>query len=89
MSRVVVEMLINREGFYYFILTRCVGYVPTQRFHKLDKISNNANIGVRGFTTWKEKIPVTKCYAQWGLNLDLWLTSDSDTLFSELTGICL
>ena len=25
-------------------------------FHKLDKIGNNANIGIRGFTTWKQKI---------------------------------
>ena len=30
------------------------------RFHKLDEIGNNANIDIRGFTTWK---PVTKCYA--------------------------
>ena len=27
-------------------------------FHKLDEIGNNANIGIRGFTTWKQKIPV-------------------------------
>ena len=30
--------------------------------HKLDDIGNNANIGIRGFTTRKQKIPVTKCY---------------------------
>ena len=24
-------------------------------FHKLDEIGNNANIGLRGFTTWKQK----------------------------------
>ena len=23
-------------------------------FHKLDEIGNNANIGIRGFTTWKK-----------------------------------
>ena len=27
--------------------------------HKLDDIGNNANIGIRGFTTRKQKIPVT------------------------------
>ena len=31
-------------------------------FHKLDEIGNNANIGIRGFTTQKQKIPVTKYY---------------------------
>ena len=36
-------------------------------FRKLDKIGYNANIGIRGFTTWKQKIPVTKFYTQWGL----------------------
>ena len=30
-------------------------------FHKLDEIGNNANIGIRGFTTWKQKNPVAKC----------------------------
>ena len=24
-------------------------------FYKLDEIGNNANIGIRGFTTWKQK----------------------------------
>ena len=33
-------------------------------FNKLDKIGNNANIGIRGFTRWKQKIPVTKWYPQ-------------------------
>ena len=28
-------------------------------FHKLDKIGNNANIGIRGFTTRKQKNQVT------------------------------
>ena len=31
-------------------------------FHKLDEIFNNANIGIRGLTMWKQKNPVTKCY---------------------------
>ena len=30
-------------------------------FHKPDEIGNNANIDIRGFTTRKQKIPVTKC----------------------------
>ena len=28
--------------------------LPSRRFHKLDKIGNNANIGIRGFTAWKK-----------------------------------
>ena len=52
-------------------------------FHKLDEIFNNANIGIRGFTTWKQQIPVTKCYSQWVLNP--WASdSKSNTLLSEL-----
>ena len=31
-------------------------------FHKLDEIGNNANIGIRGFTMWKQKKLVKKCY---------------------------
>ena len=34
--------------------------------HKLDEIGNNANIGIRGFTMWKQKNPVLKCYPKWG-----------------------
>ena len=33
-------------------------------FHKLDKIGNNANTGIRDFTMGKQKIPVTICYHQ-------------------------
>ena len=56
-------------------------------FHKLDEICNNANIGIRGFATWKQKILVTLCHLQWGFDLGLWLTSDfkAKTLLSELT----
>ena len=38
------------------------GQLANRVFLKLDKIGNNANIGIRGFTVWKQKIPVTKCY---------------------------
>ena len=31
---------------------------PIRGFHKLDEIANNANIGIREFTMWKQKIPV-------------------------------
>ena len=31
-------------------------------FHKLDEIGHYANIGIRFFTTRKQKSPVTKCY---------------------------
>ena len=55
-------------------------------FLQTHNIGNSANIGIRGFTTWKQKNQVTKCYLQWRLNPDLWLTSDSksNTLLSQL-----
>ena len=60
------------------------GQLANRVFHKLDKTGNNANIGIRGFTVWKQKIP-EKMLAQWGLNPGLWLTSrsKSNTLLSE------
>ena len=36
-------------------------------FHKLDEIGNEANIGIGGFTTGKQKNPVTKCYPLVGI----------------------
>ena len=30
--------------------------IVNQGFHKLDEIGNNANIDIRGFTMWKQKI---------------------------------
>ena len=32
------------------------GAPTNQGFHKLDEIGNDANIGIIGFTTWKQKI---------------------------------
>ena len=32
-----------------------------QNFHKLDKIGNNINCGISGFTRQKKKNPATKC----------------------------
>ena len=48
--------------------------------HKLDEIGN---IGIRGFTTWKQKVSATKCYLQWWLN---WRTLpvSSDALIFQL-----
>ena len=46
-------------------------------FHKLDGIGNDASISIWGFTTWKQKKSNEKFYPQWGLNLGLWLNSDS------------
>ena len=43
--------------------TRCS--VNHRVFHKLDEIGNNVNIGIRFFTTWKQKSLVTKCYPNW------------------------
>ena len=37
-------------------------------FHKLDEIGNDANIGIRDFTAWEQKIPVIKYYPKWVLN---------------------
>ena len=34
-------------------------------FFKMHKNGNNANIAIRGFTTWKQNIPITKLYPQW------------------------
>ena len=31
-------------------------------FLQTHNIGNNANIGIKVFTTWKQNIPVTKCY---------------------------
>ena len=33
------------------------------------KNDNNANIGIRGFTMWKQKNPVTKWYSPFWTNL--------------------
>ena len=52
-------------------------------FHKLDEIGNNANIGIRSFTTWKQKNSVTQCYLQWGLKPGPLISSP--TLLSGLT----
>ena len=38
---------------YFFLLS-------LEFFNKIDEIGNNANICIRGFTKWKQKIPVTK-----------------------------
>ena len=47
--------------------------ISNRAFYELDEIGNNANIGIGGFTVWKQKIPVTKCYPQWELKPGLWL----------------
>ena len=38
------------EGFTRFWLM-----FYSRGFHKLDEIASNANVGIRGFTTWKQK----------------------------------
>ena len=37
-------------------LTQALEFVQTHN------IGNHANIGIRGFTMWKQKLPATKCY---------------------------
>ena len=47
------------------VLRDVQAHVSIRVFHKLDEIGNNANIGIRGFTTRKpkkKKTPMTKCY---------------------------
>ena len=52
-----------------FALFRASAYwCRKSSFSQMYNIGNNANIGLRGFTTWKQKIPVTRCHLQWGLN---------------------
>ena len=54
--------------------------VPKQlheSFHKLDEIGNNANIGIGGFTTWKQKkielkiLPLVRIESEHLINLTL------------------
>ena len=54
-------------------------------FHKLDEIGNNANIGIRGFTTWKKSSE--KMLPPVGIEPRTLITSDSksNTLLSALT----
>ena len=57
-------------------------FLVLEFFYKLDDIGNRANIGIRGFTTWK-KNPVTKCYPK--RLLKPWTCdSKSNTHLSEL-----
>ena len=51
----------------------------------MQKNGNNANIGIRGFTMWKRKIPVTKYYLKWVLNPGLWWTL---SFLTNLTFAC-
>ena len=63
-------------------LRRTLGY--SSFFLQTHKISNNANIGIRGFTTWKQKNASNKIYPQWVLNS--WTSdSKSNILLSGLT----
>ena len=48
-----ITIIYYTYGFFYGLHK---GYFETP------EIGNNANIGIKDFTTWKPKIPVTKCY---------------------------
>ena len=50
-------------------------------FYKLGEIGNNVNVDIRGFTMWKQKIPVKNFYSRWVLNP--W-TSDSKSKVSKV-----
>ena len=56
--RIVSPFLPQMYGWLWFMIKETV----IGGFYKLDEISNDANTGIRGFTTWKQKNPVTKCY---------------------------
>ena len=42
-------------------MTAKIGFNVIRVFHKLNE---NANIGIKDFTAWKQKNPVTKCHPQ-------------------------
>ena len=50
-------------------------------FHKIAEIDDNANIGITGFTMWKQKYLTTKCYRSedW-----IWDISHLDVILSSL-----
>ena len=50
-------------------------------FHKLDEIRNNANIAIRGFTTWKQKKSSDKMLPLVGIEPRPLITSDSKSNF--------
>ena len=59
-------------------------------FSQTHNIGNNANIGIRGFTMWKQKNPVTKCYPS-----EYWTQASNEPLipnpmlsFLDLLGMC-
>ena len=60
------------------------GSIPRASFSQTHNIGNNANIGIRGFTTWKQKKSTDKMLLQVRTEP---MTSDSksNTLLSELT----
>ena len=55
-------------------------------FHKLDEIANNANIGIREFTTWKQKNSV-KMLPPVGIEPELFITSDYDANIGIITNV--
>ena len=53
-------MLINSVMILYLFYLCKFPFEDIRVFHKLDEIGNNASIGIRDFTTWKQIIPVTE-----------------------------
>ena len=55
--------MLKRQNNFLEPLDTIFQQEDNQVFHKLAEIGNNGNIGITGFTTWKqEKNPAIKCY---------------------------
>ena len=56
-------------------------------FFEIHKNGNNANIGIGGFISWKQKISVTECYPSIE-PLDLWFQVQHAPLYTNLAFAC-
>ena len=50
----------------------------------MHKNDNNANIGSRGFTTWKQKNPVKKCWDRTQASHNLWFQVQHYPFYTNL-----
>ena len=50
----VVRVLNSNINIYFIFFTLTEMFVGSQVFQKIDEVGNDANIGIRGFTTWKK-----------------------------------
>ena len=55
-------MRVNKSTKSYIVPVEKINRIRV--FFVIKKVGNNANIGIRGFTTWKQKKSSEKCYPQ-------------------------